>query len=56
VRSEPDARLSGCLEPDRLRAARYRARKKARDQLPAQITDAKANGEALVKAAKGLGR
>lgn len=43
-------------ELDRLRAARYRARKKARDQLPAQITEAKTTGEALIKAAKGLGR
>ncbi len=43
-------------ELDRLRAARYRARKKARDALPAQITETKANGEALIKAAKGLGR
>jgi len=43
-------------ELDRLRAARYRARKKARDQLPEQITKAQATGVALIKAAKGLGR
>ena len=43
-------------EFDRLRAAAYRARKKARDQLPKKITETRDSGAALVKAAKGLGR
>lgn len=42
-------------EFDRLRAADFRARKRRRDQLPKQITEARERGEALVKAAKGLG-
>src|SRR4051812_17825395 len=42
-------------EFDRLRAAAYRARKKARDSLPKQIGELQRAGEALVKAAKGLG-
>ncbi len=43
-------------EFDRLRAAAYRARKKARDKLPKKITETRDSGAALVKAAKGLGR
>jgi len=43
-------------EFDRLRAAAYRARKKARDQLPKKITETRDSGAALIKAAKGLGR
>jgi hypothetical protein len=43
-------------EVDRVRAARYRARKKARDQLPAQIAELQRAGEALIKEAKGLGK
>ncbi len=42
-------------EFDRLRAADYRARKKARDQLPNRINQTLKRGEELVKAAKGLG-
>ena len=42
-------------EIDRLRAAEYRVRKRARDQLPKRITETLKRGEALVKAAKGLG-
>jgi hypothetical protein len=41
---------------DKTRAAAYRARKRARDGLPKRITEVQAAGEALVKAAKGLGR
>jgi hypothetical protein len=43
-------------EFDRLRAAAYRARKRARDALPKQITELQKSGAALVKAAKGMGR
>jgi septal ring factor EnvC (AmiA/AmiB activator) len=39
-----------------MRAARYRARKKAIDALPAKIAELRKAGEALIKAAKGLGR
>ena len=42
-------------EIDRLRAAEYRVRKRVRDQLPKRITETRKRGEALVKAAKGLG-
>ena len=42
-------------EVDRLRAAEYRVRKRARDQLPKRITEIQKRGEALIKAAKGLG-
>ena len=38
----------------RLKAADYRARKKARDQLPRRINETLKRGEELVKAAKGL--
>ena len=41
-------------EIDRMRAAEYRVRKRARDQLPKRITEIRKQGEALVKAAKGL--
>ena len=41
-------------EFDRLRAADYRTRKKARDQLPKRITGTLKRGEELVRAAKGL--
>ncbi|HUE72754.1 MAG TPA: hypothetical protein VMP01_17845 [Pirellulaceae bacterium] len=43
-------------EFDRLRAADYRARKKARDGLPERITEMRKQGDELVKAAKGLGK
>ena len=43
-------------EFDKLRAARYRARQKTRDRLPAQIAEVQKTGAALIKAAKGLGR
>ena len=33
----------------------YRVRKRARDSLPKRITETRKRGEALVKAAKGLG-
>ena len=42
-------------EIDRLRAAEYRVRKRTRDQLPKRIAEIQKRGEALVKAAKGLG-
>jgi hypothetical protein len=42
------------MELTQLRAARYRARKAARDRLPQQIEEK--TGAALIKAAKGLGR
>ncbi len=42
-------------EIDRLRAAEYRVRKRARDLLPKRIAETRKRGEALVKAAKGLG-
>jgi hypothetical protein len=42
-------------EVDRLKAAEYRVRKRARDSLPKRITETRKRGEALVKAAKGLG-
>ncbi len=42
-------------EIDRLRAAEYRAQKRARDQLPKRITETLKRGDELVKAAKGLG-
>ncbi len=42
-------------EVDRLKAAEYRVRKRARDSLPKRITEIQKRGEALVKAAKGLG-
>ncbi len=42
-------------EIDRLKAAEYRVRKRARDQLPKRITEIQKRGETLVKAAKGLG-
>lgn len=41
---------------DRARAAAYRARKRATDGLPKRIGELQKNGEALIKAAKGLGR
>ena len=41
-------------EFDRLRAADYRTRKKARDRLPGRINAILKRGEDLVKAAKGL--
>ena len=41
-------------EFDRLRAADYRARKKARDRLPGRINATIKRGKELVKAAKGL--
>jgi hypothetical protein len=44
------------MELDRLRAARYRARKAARDRLPQAVNERLETGAALVKAAKGLGR
>ena len=43
-------------EFDRLRAAAYRVRKANRDRLPEQISELQKTGEALLKAAKGLGR
>ena len=39
---------------DRLRAAEYRARKRARDQLPKRLTGTLKRGEELIRAAKGL--
>jgi hypothetical protein len=42
-------------EIDRLRAAEYRIRKRARNLLPKRIAEIQKRGEALVKAAKGLG-
>jgi len=42
-------------EIDRLRAAEYRVRKRGRDQLPKRITEILKRGDALIKAAKGLG-
>jgi hypothetical protein len=42
-------------EFDRLRAADYRARKKARDRLPKKIAEIQAQGADLLKAAKGIG-
>lgn len=42
-------------EVDRQRAADYRVRKRARDLLPKRITETQKRGEALIKAAKGLG-
>lgn len=44
------------MEFDRARAAAYRARKRAQDALPKQIGELQKTGEALIKAAKGLGR
>lgn len=43
-------------EFDRQRAAAYRVRYKARDELPKQIAEVQKTGAALIKAAKGLGR
>jgi hypothetical protein len=43
-------------EFDRRRAAAYRDRKKARDELPKRIVETEQAGAALIKAAKGLGR
>lgn len=43
------------LEFDRLRAAAYRHRKRDRDALPKHIADIRERGDALIKAAKGLG-
>jgi len=43
-------------EFDRLRAAAYRVRKANRDRLPKQISELQKTGDALLKAAKGLGR
>jgi predicted transcriptional regulator len=43
-------------EFDRLRAAAFRARKRGRDQLEKNINETMKHGEALVRAAKGLGR
>jgi hypothetical protein len=43
-------------EFDRLRAADYRARHKAREALPKAIAETRERGEELLKAAKGLGR
>jgi hypothetical protein len=42
-------------EFDRMRAAQFRVRKKQLDRLPDKITDLRKSGEALAKAAKGLG-
>ena len=42
-------------EFDRLRAAEYRARKRARKELPKKISRTLEQGEILIKAAKGLG-
>ena len=42
-------------EFDRLRAAEYRARKKAQDRLPKRISQTLKQGDILIKAAKGLG-
>lgn len=44
------------MELDRLRAARHRARKAARDRLPQAIGERLETGAVLIKAAKGLGR
>jgi hypothetical protein len=41
---------------DKHRAAAFRVRKAGRDRLPAEIAKVQANGAALVKEAKGLGR
>jgi hypothetical protein len=43
-------------EFNRLRAASFRARKKARDGLPKRITGMQARGAGLIKFAKGLGK
>jgi len=43
-------------EYNRLRAASFRARKKARDGLPKRITEIQERGAGLVKVAKGLGK
>lgn len=53
------SQLSDCMrkrEFDRLRAAEYRARKKARADLPKRITNTRRQGDELVKVAKGLGK
>jgi len=42
-------------EFDRLRAAEYRARKRARKELPKKISRTLKQGESLIKAAKVLG-
>ena len=42
-------------EFDRLRAAEFRARKRARKELPKKISRTLKQGESLIKAAKGLG-
>jgi DNA-binding CsgD family transcriptional regulator len=44
------------IELNRLRAARYQARKAARDRLPQAIGERLETGAALMKVAKGLGR
>jgi hypothetical protein len=44
------------MKVNRFRAARYRARKAARDRLPQAIEERQQSGAALTKAAKGLGR
>jgi DNA repair exonuclease SbcCD ATPase subunit len=44
------------LEIDRLRAAEFRRRKKARAELPKRITENQKHRNELIKAAKGLGK
>ena len=54
-RKSKQANLLRKREFDRMKAADYRARKKARGQLPARIDQTLKRGKELVKAAKGLG-
>jgi hypothetical protein len=42
------------IDPDRARAASWKARKRTRDALPKQINESLKTGRELIKAAKGL--
>jgi Helix-turn-helix domain of resolvase len=55
-RASKRANLLRKREFDRQRAADYRARKKARDLLPKEITETRKRGDELVRAVKGLGK
>ena len=54
-RSSERTNLLRRREFNRLRAAEFRARKRARKELPKKISRTLKQGESLIKAAKGLG-